>query len=185
MNSTAAAVQADVTVATIRTWCRAGAVAAVKQAGRWIIDAASLARRIAIGAMKRRPARTETPMIDLAAGYTVTHWTPGERTETITPVVKRSRRPRPVCGHTITVSGLAPLFADRFDAIPESDRAHFLTVFRSALIVITELPDADWAGDPQGRDDGLLRTTYRGDVPGISIADVLDLAARLRTQLAA
>lgn len=53
MNTTAAATEAHVTVATIRTWCRIGAVAAVKQAGRWIIDSASLAARIAIGKMKR------------------------------------------------------------------------------------------------------------------------------------
>ncbi|MGV2914669.1 hypothetical protein [Streptomyces alfalfae] len=56
MNTTLAASQAHVTVATIRTWCRIGAVAAVKQAGRWIIDTSSLAARIAIGKMKR-PAR--------------------------------------------------------------------------------------------------------------------------------
>ncbi|GAA2640031.1 hypothetical protein [Streptomyces axinellae] len=56
MNTTAAALQANVTVATIRTWCRYGAVTAVKQAGRWIIDSASLATRIALGALKR-PAR--------------------------------------------------------------------------------------------------------------------------------
>lgn len=55
MNTTAAATQANVTVATIRTWCRVGAVAAVKQAGRWIIDPTSLARRIEIGA-RRMPA---------------------------------------------------------------------------------------------------------------------------------
>jgi hypothetical protein len=52
MNTTTAAIEAHVTVATIRTWCRAGVVAATKTAGRWIIDTASLARRIAIGAMK-------------------------------------------------------------------------------------------------------------------------------------
>ncbi len=55
MNTTAAATQAKVTVATIRTWCRIGAVAAAKVAGKWVIDAASLARRIEIGA--RRKAR--------------------------------------------------------------------------------------------------------------------------------
>jgi hypothetical protein len=55
MNTTTAAIQANVTADTIRTWCRIGAIAAVKQAGRWIIDTASLAARIAIGAMKRRP----------------------------------------------------------------------------------------------------------------------------------
>jgi hypothetical protein len=56
MNTSTAAAEAHVTVATVRTWCRLGAVAAVKQAGRWIIDTASLAARIAIGAMKR-PAK--------------------------------------------------------------------------------------------------------------------------------
>jgi hypothetical protein len=55
MDTTAAAAEAQVTVDTVRTWCRIGAVAALKQAGRWVIDTASLARRIAIGA--RRVAR--------------------------------------------------------------------------------------------------------------------------------
>lgn len=40
-----AATTAGVTIATIRTWCRRGAVAATKHAGRWLIDTASLARR--------------------------------------------------------------------------------------------------------------------------------------------
>lgn len=52
MDTALAATQAGVTIDTIRTWCRIGAIAAVKQAGRWIIDAASLTRRIAIGKMK-------------------------------------------------------------------------------------------------------------------------------------
>ncbi|QKW31474.1 helix-turn-helix domain-containing protein (plasmid) [Streptomyces seoulensis] len=64
MNTTDAATQANVTVATIRTWCRHGVVTATKRAGRWIIDTASLAARIAIGKMKRptKPAvlTTET-----------------------------------------------------------------------------------------------------------------------------
>lgn len=57
--TTEAATQAHVTVATIRTWCRTGVVAAVKQAGRWLIDSASLAHRLVIAAMKtgsRKPA---------------------------------------------------------------------------------------------------------------------------------
>ncbi|MFE4857401.1 hypothetical protein [Streptomyces sp. NPDC056670] len=54
MNTTAAAHEAHVTVDTIRTWCRTGTVAAVKTAGRWVIDTASLARRITIGAMRTR-----------------------------------------------------------------------------------------------------------------------------------
>lgn len=49
MNTTAAAAQANVTVATIRNWCRKGVIAATKQAGRWTIDPASLAHRIEIG----------------------------------------------------------------------------------------------------------------------------------------
>ncbi|WP_432051843.1 hypothetical protein [Streptomyces xiamenensis] len=65
MNTTAAAAQAEVTVATIRTWCRMGAVAAVKAAGRWVIEAASLARRIAIGQERRR--MTELPPINLTS----------------------------------------------------------------------------------------------------------------------
>ncbi|MFJ6667399.1 hypothetical protein [Streptomyces sp. NPDC091383] len=52
MNTTAAAIQANVTVATIRTWCRRNVIAATKTAGRWIIDAASLAHRIAVGQRK-------------------------------------------------------------------------------------------------------------------------------------
>jgi hypothetical protein len=56
MNTTAtateAAAQAHVTVATVRAWCRNGVVAATKRAGRWVIDTASLAHRLAIAAMK-------------------------------------------------------------------------------------------------------------------------------------
>ncbi|MFK8851175.1 hypothetical protein [Streptomyces sp. Ac-502] len=62
MNTTAAALEAHVTVATVRTWCRLGAVAAVKTAGRWVIDAASLAHRIALGALKR-PARKTAAVV--------------------------------------------------------------------------------------------------------------------------
>lgn len=62
MNTTAAATQAGVTVATIRTWVRRGVIAAVKQAGRWVIDTASLAHRIAIGAMRARKATMTQPI---------------------------------------------------------------------------------------------------------------------------
>ncbi|MFJ3201038.1 hypothetical protein [Streptomyces sp. NPDC086989] len=54
LTTTKAAAQAGVTVATIRTWARRNVIAAVKTAGRWIIDAASLARRIAIGTRRNR-----------------------------------------------------------------------------------------------------------------------------------
>lgn len=56
MDTTTAATKANVTTDTIRTWCRYGAVAAVKQAGRWVIDAASLAARIRLGQRMRRAA---------------------------------------------------------------------------------------------------------------------------------
>ncbi|WP_327300358.1 hypothetical protein [Streptomyces goshikiensis] len=57
MNTTTAATQAKVTVATIRHWARRGVIAATKTAGKWVIDSASLARRIAIGARKTRKAQ--------------------------------------------------------------------------------------------------------------------------------
>lgn len=63
MNTTTAAQIAKVTVATIRNWCRIGAVAATKTAGKWDIDAASLGRRnriakdIAAARKARRDAR--------------------------------------------------------------------------------------------------------------------------------
>lgn len=45
---------ARVSVATVRAWCRHGAVAAVKTGGRWVVDVASLRARI--GSPLRRPA---------------------------------------------------------------------------------------------------------------------------------
>lgn len=47
--TSAAAQLAGVTVATIYTWCRMGAVKAAKVARRWVIDAASLTYRISLG----------------------------------------------------------------------------------------------------------------------------------------
>lgn len=67
MNTTAAALEAHVTTATIRMWARNGVIAAVKAAGRWVIDTASLARRIAIG-NRRKPViidRTQDFLNDL------------------------------------------------------------------------------------------------------------------------
>lgn len=58
-----AAAQAHVTTSTIRLWARRGVIAATKTAGRWLIDAASLAHRIAIAALKTRKATvTEQPI---------------------------------------------------------------------------------------------------------------------------
>lgn len=48
-SASAAASLAEVTVDTVRTWARMGAVKATKAGRRWVIDAASLAKRIAMG----------------------------------------------------------------------------------------------------------------------------------------
>ncbi|GHG33228.1 hypothetical protein GCM10018777_56700 [Streptomyces albogriseolus] len=74
MNTTLAATEAGVSIDTVRTWCRIGAVAAVKQAGRWIIDAASLAARIAIGKMKR-PAKKVVYSIETMTAIGGNRWT--------------------------------------------------------------------------------------------------------------
>ena len=55
MNTSEAATAANVTVATVRAWCRIGAVAATKTNGRWSIDPDSLAHRIALPALLRAP----------------------------------------------------------------------------------------------------------------------------------
>ncbi len=73
MDTTTAATQASVTVATIRTWCRIGAVAAAKVAGRWVIEAASLARRIALGT--RKTTRTVVYSIDTMTAIGGSRWT--------------------------------------------------------------------------------------------------------------
>ncbi|MEU0783491.1 hypothetical protein ABZ341_18195 [Streptomyces sp. NPDC006173] len=71
MTTTAlAATQANVTVATIRAWCRHGVIAAVKTAGRWVIDTASLAHRITVGTWRNRvTAPTPGTMADRGQDY--------------------------------------------------------------------------------------------------------------------
>lgn len=179
MDTAAAATRAHVTAATIRNWCRHGVVAAIKTAGRWFIDTTSLAARIAIGAMRARKQARMT--LDLTATYTAD--LPGEGPVTITPTVKRRMRNG---ASLISVTGIVPLLADKIDAITDlGDRLHAVTVLNRAMIVITDVADADWDDDPQARDSGQLRTTYTGGIPQITVADILDLAAQLRTQLAA
>jgi hypothetical protein len=73
MDTSTAAQQAKVTTATIRTWCRIGAVAASKVSGRWIIDAASLAHRIALGV--RRTARKVVYSIETMTAIGGSRWT--------------------------------------------------------------------------------------------------------------
>lgn len=183
MNTTTAATQANVTIDTIRTWCRKGVIAATKTAGRWIIDTASLTRRIAIGALKRPAHQKAAPMIDLTATYTGI-LIPGENQRTFTTQVKE--RTTPDGEHLTTVRGLIPLFADQLNAITDDgDRIHALNVLHGKSIVISDQSDADWDNAREARDGGQLRTTYRGGIPGITVADVLDFATRIRAQLAA
>lgn len=162
MNTTAAAAQANVTTATIRTWCRKGAVAAIKRAGRWIIDTASLAHRIAIGA---RHARKQATVLDLSNA-----------------TIKTRTRPT---GETITrVTNMSALLADKLAQIPDAgDRAHAATILDRACIIISDTPDTGWDTEPNARNAGLVRTTYRGEIPQITVDDVLDLAEQLRARL--
>jgi hypothetical protein len=162
MNTTAAALEAQVTVATIRTWCRRGVLSATKQAGRWIIDTASLAARIAIGAMR---ARKQAPVLDLSAA-----------------TIKTRTRPN---GETLTrVTNMSALLNDKLNEIADAgDRAHAATVLDGACIVISDTPDAGWDEEPNARLAGQVRTTYRGELRSITVADVLDLAEKIRTQL--
>ncbi|MGW4695140.1 hypothetical protein ACWEO1_22490 [Kitasatospora cineracea] len=67
ITTTVAAGQAGVSIATIRTWCRTGAIAAVKTAGRWIIDTASLAYRIKLPALLRQTRPVALTVENMAA----------------------------------------------------------------------------------------------------------------------
>lgn len=66
ITTTAAATQAGVTTATIRTWCRIGAVTATKTAGRWVIESASLTHRITIGTWRKSMTQQPTYRIEEA-----------------------------------------------------------------------------------------------------------------------
>lgn len=79
MNTTAAATEANVTVATIRAWCRNSVITATKTAGRWIIDTASLAHRIAIGALKTRKPRPVIYSIETMTAIGGREWIRGDK----------------------------------------------------------------------------------------------------------
>ncbi|WP_327378025.1 helix-turn-helix domain-containing protein [Streptomyces sp. NBC_01216] len=184
MNTATAATQARVTVDTIRAWCRRGVISATKTAGRWIIDTASLARRIAIGAM--RTATSRKALAGQGLDLTATITTPGYgEPRTITPRIK-TRTDRRTGARIISIDYWVALLANKLATIPDAgDRAHAVNVFLTTTIVICDQYDADWDGDPQAREGGRLRTSYHGGHPLVSVDDVLDLAAQIRTQLAA
>jgi len=183
MNTTTAATQANVTIATIRTWCRRGVIAAAKTAGKWVIDTASLTARIAIGAMRARKAK---PMgIGLTATYTYADPAHTEPT-TVTPTVKTRTRKTGFTWTTIT--GLAPLFADRLNAITdEGDRIHAAILLQTSQITITDQiedgPD-EIVNGIAFLDRGRLRVKHQS-TRHIPMDAVIDLAKQLRTQLAA
>lgn len=166
MNTTTAAQQAGVTIPTIRHWCRYGAIAATKTAGRWTIDPASLNRRIQIGT-QQRARKAQIVSIDL--------------TKALIKIRNRN-------GVTITsVRDFAPLLADKIDAITdEGDRLHTLTVLARSVIAIRDQAMED---DERGTlgyetfsDYGRLATTYAG-TPDLPIETVLELAAQIRATL--
>lgn len=65
VTTTTAARIARVTVTTIRTWARIGAITATKTHGRWTIDTDSLQHRITLGRTLR--AERHADLIDLSA----------------------------------------------------------------------------------------------------------------------
>lgn len=174
MNTTAAALQAHVTTATIRTWARRGVIAATKTAGRWIINAASLAHRIAIAALKTRKATG----MNLDATYTYTRVGDTEPRTIAARIKTRTRH-----GITITsIDRIAPLLADRIDAITdEGARLHTLTVLERGYIYISDQPRDLF--NASTRDEGRIATDYSG-TPELPVAAVLDLAEQIRAALA-
>ena len=83
MNTTAAAQQAKVTIRTIRVWCRTRVLTATKQAGRWIIDPASLTRRTQIAAWRTsrrsKPAPKVVYSVETMTGIGGSRWTRGDK----------------------------------------------------------------------------------------------------------
>ncbi|MFC8723785.1 hypothetical protein [Streptomyces bacillaris] len=112
---------------------------------------------------------------------TYTYPTPGfpDAEETVTTRV----RTREQDGMTITsVRGLAPLLADRIEAITdEGDRLHTLMQLSGARITISDT-ERDLGTLVASRDGGRLATTY-GGTSDLPTDVVLDLAEQIRTQL--
>ncbi|MYV63275.1 hypothetical protein GTW37_32785 [Streptomyces sp. SID4931] len=121
--------------------------------------------------------------MDLNATYT--YATPGFPEPTRT--VRTRVRTREQDGATLTsVRGLAPLLADRIEAITdEGDRLHTLEMLDGASITISTTERTDIPADRlvTARDGGRIATSYGGtrDLPTDA---VLDLAERIRDHLA-
>lgn len=76
MNTATAAQTAGVAAATIRIWCRRNVISAVKRVGQWVIDAASLAYRITLGARKERTMQITAETMVAIGG---SHWQRGDK----------------------------------------------------------------------------------------------------------
>lgn len=72
MNTQTAAAKANVTAATIRTWCRRNVIAAVKATRGWDIDETSLNHRIALGRKTPKPAELTIETVTAIGG---SRWT--------------------------------------------------------------------------------------------------------------
>ncbi|WP_435108088.1 UvrD-helicase domain-containing protein [Nocardiopsis synnemataformans] len=118
------------------------------------------------------------PPLDLEATYTA--HIPGRGKVLITPQVKEHTHG----GHTLTiVMGLHPLLAHKLAALSDYDRPHVELLLHGAEIVLTEeIEDAPDDGLVATRDRGRLATNFQGH-PGLTRADVLDLAEHLRSHL--
>ncbi|MUN41385.1 hypothetical protein [Actinomadura litoris] len=118
-------------------------------------------------------------MIDLDTSYT---WTEADGHQTtVTPKVTDRTGAK---GRVVSVRGLAPLLADRIDAITDpGERGHTLTVLSGAVIALRAEPKEFPGGVPtHTRMDGKVATTYVG-TPALPADVVLDLAEQLHTQL--
>jgi len=62
-----AAAKAGVTVDTIRTWCRRNVIAARKVAGRWMVDASSLAYRVSLGNRAKKERKVSFTVENMVA----------------------------------------------------------------------------------------------------------------------
>ena len=174
--TTAAAQLANVTTETIRAWARMGAIRATKAAGRWVIEAASLTKRIAMGIRRTRKATT----LDLNSTYTV-HLVGHPAPVTLTPKIRT--RTGASGSQITTIKNLIPLLADKIDAITdEGDRLHTLEVLSGAQITLCPTPRDFFDDSISTRDEGRIATIYVG-TRHISVNDVLDLGEKIRTHL--
>ncbi|MFG2734367.1 helix-turn-helix domain-containing protein [Streptomyces harbinensis] len=148
ITTTQAATTARVTVATIRTWCRTGVIAATKTAGRWVIEAASLARRLQIArdrATSRswpRPSRGSTCVRGTCGHLTTVAWDriPGAR-----------QRPCGKCAAQETHRAEQTALEERAAKYGTGPRAtepqvRFLATLADKIIILPEgcPPRADW-----------------------------------------